>query len=223
MQQPTPSAAPVPGFAGLLASLTVTEQPPELAWSGDGLEDDVANVSYEGALKSQRLDSWDGEGLAPERIAAGAKTGTGAAMGVGERFPAETADFGFDARSAGAPCRLTITEAELPRVRPNFGSGKQKRVRVTIRLTDTEYAQIRARCDEAGLSVSAYLRTCIEEIDGLRAQVKDTLAQLRGASANTAEPAGCVAIPPASVPAQADSSRWQLRFWQRKRMGPAAA
>ena len=50
---------------------------------------------------------------------------------------------------------------------------------VTIRLSEAECAQLRQRAAESGLTVSAYLRSCTLEVESLRAQVKDTLAQLR--------------------------------------------
>jgi hypothetical protein len=55
---------------------------------------------------------------------------------------------------------------------------------VTVRLSQAECAQLRKRAAEAGLTVSAYLRSCTFEAESLRAMVKDTLARLRsGASA----------------------------------------
>jgi predicted DNA binding CopG/RHH family protein len=50
---------------------------------------------------------------------------------------------------------------------------------ITIRLSQLECTQLRTRAAEAGLSVSAYLRSCTFEAEALRAEVKETLAQLR--------------------------------------------
>jgi hypothetical protein len=54
-----------------------------------------------------------------------------------------------------------------------------------------ECAQLHRRAAEAGLSVSAYLRSCTFEVESLRAMVKDTLAQLRSVTtqAKPANPA----------------------------------
>jgi hypothetical protein len=52
---------------------------------------------------------------------------------------------------------------------------------ITIRLSEAECAQLRKRAAEAGLTVSAYLRSCTFEAESLRALVKDTLTQLRSA------------------------------------------
>ena len=54
-----------------------------------------------------------------------------------------------------------------------------KNASITIRLSEPECEQLRARAAEAGLTVSAYLRSCTLEVESLRAQVKETLAQLR--------------------------------------------
>ncbi len=64
----------------------------------------------------------------------------------------------------------------------------QKSASITIRLSEPECAQVRQRAAEAGLTVSAYLRSCTLEAESLRAQVKETLAQLRSSSSSAAEP-----------------------------------
>ena len=53
---------------------------------------------------------------------------------------------------------------------------------ITIRMSKAECAQLHRRAAEAGLTVSAYLRSCTFEAESLRAMVKDTLAQLRSAT-----------------------------------------
>jgi hypothetical protein len=75
-----------------------------------------------------------------------------------------------------------------------------KRASITIRLTEPECAQLRRRAAEAGLTVSAYLRSCAFEVESLRTQVKEALAQLR-------EPA-----PVPAMPLPTKSSPWS-RFW----------
>jgi hypothetical protein len=58
-------------------------------------------------------------------------------------------------------------------------------------MNRAECAQLRTRAAEAGLTVSAYLRSCTFEAESLRAQVKETLAELRkGASATKQTAAG---------------------------------
>ena len=77
---------------------------------------------------------------------------------------------------------------------------------ITIRLSKTECAQLRKRAAEAGVTVSAYLRSCTFEAESLRAQVKETLAELRLASSR----------------AEQNSSPQPRQFWPRwvKRMFP---
>jgi hypothetical protein len=53
---------------------------------------------------------------------------------------------------------------------------------VTIRLSRSECARLHQRATEAGLTVSAYLRSCAVEAEALRAQVKQALAELKTGS-----------------------------------------
>jgi hypothetical protein len=89
----------------------------------------------------------------------------------------------------------------LPEVRPQPRSAqvtptalsaakdrKRKTASITIRLTESEEAQLHERAAAAQLSVSAYLRSCILEAEALRTQVKDTLAQMRSAASVTNMP-----------------------------------
>lgn len=57
---------------------------------------------------------------------------------------------------------------------------------VTIRLSQAESAQLHRRAAEAGLTVSAYLRSCALEAEELRAQVKLALAELKTGNEGTA-------------------------------------
>jgi predicted DNA binding CopG/RHH family protein len=80
-----------------------------------------------------------------------------------------------------------------------------KRASITIRLSEPECAQLRLRAAEAGLTVSAYLRSCTLEVESLRTQVKEALAQLRQSA-----PAAAGPLPSKSSPPK--SSRWS-RLW----------
>ncbi len=57
-----------------------------------------------------------------------------------------------------------------------------KRASVTLRLSRSECEQLHQRAAEAGLTLSAYVRSCAFEVENLRAQVKETLVQLRSAT-----------------------------------------
>jgi hypothetical protein len=50
---------------------------------------------------------------------------------------------------------------------------------VTIRMSPAECAQLRERAAEAGLTMSAYIRSCVLEAEALRTQVKQALQELR--------------------------------------------
>jgi hypothetical protein len=168
--QPAATEAASQSFAGLLASLAAPAKPSTPDPNGDGLADDVAVLSYAGALQSRKKFT-----AAP----------FAAATGAGEDSPSHAA-----APAAPTPAppaaihggRITITEADVPS--PKTPSRPLKAASITIRVSAAECAQLRARAAEAGLTVSAYLRSCIFEVESLRAQVKDTLAQLRSSSSS---------------------------------------
>jgi hypothetical protein len=82
-----------------------------------------------------------------------------------------------------------------------------KRASITIRLTEPECAQMRRRAAEAGLTVSAYLRSCAFEVETLRTQVKETLAQLRES-------------PPVPLPPSPSRPRPWFHFWSRQPSRP---
>jgi hypothetical protein len=56
---------------------------------------------------------------------------------------------------------------------------EQRHAVVSIRVNDMEFDRLRLRAAEAGLSVSAYMRSCVLEAEHLRAQVKQALAEMR--------------------------------------------
>jgi hypothetical protein len=84
-----------------------------------------------------------------------------------------------------------------------------KSASITIRLCKAENAQLRRRATEAGLSVSAYLRSCTFEAETLRALVKDTLAQLRAAPPESGPAAG-------KEPCRSSFQSWR-QLWARMR------
>jgi predicted DNA binding CopG/RHH family protein len=51
---------------------------------------------------------------------------------------------------------------------------------VTVRLSAAECALLKQRAAEAGLTLSAYLRSCTFEAEALRTQVKQAIQELRG-------------------------------------------
>ena len=189
MQQSTATAtAPAStSFASMLAALAAPAQTSEsslptgwkasAAWGDDGLEDDIATLSYERALKAHARYHTTNQPL----------TQGGDQMAAGfEEQP--------KAASAKAPRPATICstdkEADANRVRSTPFEQNLKSASITIRMSKVECAQLHRRAADAGLTVSAYLRSCTFEAESLRAMVKDTLAELRLAKAQTkpAEP-----------------------------------
>lgn len=128
-------------------------------WSDDGLEDDVATISYERALRTR----------AQSIQASGAPT-----PGKAE---SEDAGLAIHPGQEKAAVGKTIKTASI-----------------TIRLSQPECAQLRRRASEAGITVSAYLRSCTLEVEDLRAQVKQALANLRDSASRPGAP--LVPLPP---------------------------
>jgi hypothetical protein len=89
-----------------------------------------------------------------------------------------------------------------------------KSASITIRLSKAECAQLRKRAAEAGLTVSAYLRSCTFEAESLRALVKDTLAQLRSNTGKEDQPAGDRTAADQTVlrPIRRSLRQWWARF-----------
>jgi len=170
-------APPSPSFAGLLAALaTPASAAPERApaWNDDDLEEDVATLSYERALRTHTRYR---------------------AADPSDRSLTQAADFGpihIDEPSSDTlpPAAQSTTPraatAAMEDAEPWATRGPStaldrnlKRASITVRLSKAECAQLHKRAAEAGLTVSAYLRSCTFEAESLRALVKDTLAQLR--------------------------------------------
>jgi hypothetical protein len=78
-------------------------------------------------------------------------------------------------------------------------------------MSKAECAQLHRRAAEAGLTVSAYLRSCTFEAESLRAMVKDTLAQLCTVTTQ--------AKPPQSAPPLSSRFR-KLAAWLRNLLTP---
>ena len=209
MQQPARSE-PSPTFAGMLAALASPGQKRPPARDLDDLEDDVATLSYERALRvhtrHRAADPTDRaltQSLKAERLHfdelhldvedPAAQTATAQCAFVPEAH----------AEASTAKEVLTLTEAETANDR------NLKCASITIRVSKAECAQLRARASEAGLTISAYLRSCTLEAESLRAQVKDALAQLRSDAPQE--------LTPREIRADAAPSRgsWlgRLRFW----------
>ncbi len=163
--QPTAQARPSPAsssFAGLLATLTApshgANDHDETLWAGGDLDDDVATFSYEQALRSSaRYRPQDRDDRALTQAGDAQKTAYASEIPASDQIAAPAA----------------LTEREL------------RSASITIRLRQVECARLHRRAAEAGMTISAYLRSCALEADTLRAQVKQALADLKEGNKGT--------------------------------------
>jgi predicted DNA binding CopG/RHH family protein len=180
MQQAAENS-PSPGsssFAGLLASLAAPAAPVSgLATDRTDIDlgEDVVTLSYERALRSRaryratNLTVWEAESApaAPGLLIADANAGQ------------------MNYENVGRPVDADKRLGELTHTAEQAAARHESRsASVSIRLSKQECARLRQRAEEAGLTVSAYLRSCALEADSLRAQVKATLAELRTTGSN---------------------------------------
>jgi hypothetical protein len=211
---PSPTSA---SFAGLLAALAAPANAASdqtQPWSHDGLVDDYATLSYEQALRGHArfrspnpppdTDDFPLPNPVDPKLSR-----------IGEAFP-------IAATSATPSATAPTVSASKPDWRlensPNPPTALDRNLKsasITIRLSQAECAQLRTRAAEAGLTVSAYLRSCTFEAESLRALVKDTMAQLRSVSIQEDRAAAIQLAPnPASKrPFRRSYRQWWARFW----------
>ena len=96
-------------------------------------------------------------------------------------------------RTAGAKAVAPVVQRARQRTRTNETQAEElglevqqthlqlehRHAVVSIRLNDTEIERLRQRAAESGISVSAYMRSCVLDAEHLRAQVKQALAEMR--------------------------------------------
>ncbi len=197
-------------FAGLLASLTSPDPSPATAWSVDDLADDVATLSYESALRAHARykPGMPGNGDLAHSVetqtcrSCGARRGAPATSAKTEAEPVDSN--GLDDRSVNS------SHAHFAVNR----SGK-KCASITIRMSEGDCEQLKVRAAEAGLTISAYLRSCTFEAETLRAEVKKTLAEMR----KPASPERKIV----SIRARSAWFEWLLRLIPLWHVGPRVA
>jgi hypothetical protein len=174
-----PQAAAVstdPSFAGVLESLAAPVSALGSDRSDDGLEDDVAVLSQDGALRSQEYEARAGTGTEQQRgIVPESQRPAPKKPPQAERNP--------DWTNSGSRTKADMPVTPELNAAPAPPTDRRKLASVTLRMSSAECDRLRARAAESGLTVSAYLRSCAFEVESLRAQVKEALAQLRRASA----------------------------------------
>jgi len=199
---PPPSST---SFAGLLASLTSSARGNPAEFQDDKLADDVATLSYEQALRThvRYKPSAQQDGIAGHAGAGNTCSVCGALQGDPDsatRMETHANDLEWH---------------EEPEVNSGFpaatqSSNPRKCASVTIRMSKGECEQLKKRAAEAGLTISAYLRSCTFEAEALRAEVKKTLAELR-------KPAHIERATTATEPGRS-WFEWILRFMPRWHM-----
>jgi hypothetical protein len=188
----TLAAAPAPGvasFASFLAGLAAPETTGSDEWNVDDLAEDIATISYEHGLRAQSSHP----------------AGDGPALHTGlnsVKLPA-----GDAAVATAVATKGRGTSASAPRT--GVAADSRKLASITIRLSHVECAQLHERAAAAGMTISAYLRSCTFEVEALRAQVKEALAQFNSAAAVPVEPK----TPERPV---ASFQTWRSRFFPRR-------
>jgi hypothetical protein len=203
MQQPAPSqpSPSLSGFAGLLATLASPPPSPRSdasddapLWNASDLGEDVVSLSYEQALRARaRYRSAyrsDGSPMPP------------GGMGLDSVADAVMEGVAADAVPVWQPA--AAPERDL------------RSASVTVRMSKAECERLHRRSAEAGLTVSAYLRSCALEAETLRAQVKQALAELKAGTEPTRQ--GQTTCPPAAQSApgtreQRNKKTWRLKFF----------
>lgn len=177
----------------------------------DGLEDDVATISYEQALRTHaRRRPAAALGLPFEPFAAMAEEPeTAASVSPEIGYAAEPSAGKQPATESVSGWAPGIGDAAA-RNNPVLAASR-KAASITIRLTKAECEQVHERATAAGLTASAYLRSCLFEAENLRAQVKEALEQFRAAAPD--EPAAAGKKPVRSEDHAADAARPGLRSW----------
>jgi hypothetical protein len=186
--EPTVSAS---SFAGFLTRLAAPAAKSADIWNDDDLGDDIVTLSYEQALSTHARVRPPSPPILQD-------------TGLPDISPLDT-NLRDSCQAAPASVPATAAAGSASRLPPLEESRKSSSV--TIRLSHAECEQLRKRAAAAGLTVSAYLRSCIFEVEALRSQVKDTLAQLRSEVVEETVPQKAKAEPArAAVPVQ----RWHV-------------
>jgi hypothetical protein len=176
------SSAPS-SFASLLASLAGPKNP-DVAFDDSELAPDVASLSYESALRAHARYR-----VADPVPASASPASPAAPRSLSEFLQALPQTACDDLPEHDPPGH---DSPYRPSPQPHRPSPEQNQAlrsaSVTVRFSAEESARLRRRAAEAGLTLSAYLRSCTFEVESLRAQVKQTLAEMRSSEAAPRHP-----------------------------------
>jgi hypothetical protein len=201
----------VADFASLLAGLTAPNSAAKAhskaasnsfdRWDDDAFAGDVTTLSYEQALRKHARYRPSIPPDQPDLPPSGSHESSSAELPLPEGH----------AHPRGTPSPAASFEAN------------RKSASITMRLSHAECVQLRERAAAAGLTVSAYLRSCVFEVESLRAQVKDTLAQLRTASVSKPQPAQSVVRTSNASTPQSSPFAWLWRLFTQWHRSPRMA
>lgn len=211
------SSANSASFASLLAALSTPAKKPGGSWGEDAFAGDVATLSYEHALRAHARYKPDDPGDQPAKQTDRSLTQTPDrfALSAQEEETATPADAFTRAAEQSFTAQPPVFERQYPnhsRSLHTRATRDRLRASVTIRLSDDECEQLRQRAAEAGVTVSAYLRSCTFEAEALRSQVKETLMQLRAAT----QPMKSAVAPERTARRRSSWRQWLLHFWPGK-------
>jgi len=228
-------------LTSLMAPAAAAKSEPE--WDDDGLAEDVATLSYESALRSHARYGSKGRGekqQAEDRLQqAAADIGTiRTKMGSPKAAPAAARSREQSSRMPLVPLstyELNDEEFEPePQVVARSKSAPQaaqrnkvtpfernlKKSSITIRMSEEECEQLHQRAAEAGVTVSAYLRSCTFEAEALRTQVREVLSQLTASAEEkpSVDPGSKKPVSSVSAQSEAVASSVTGLGWLRKLM-----
>lgn len=156
-------------FAGLLAAFArQTPKSPD-DFKDEQLSDDVVSLSYERALRTHARYK------APHSIESQPAQAQPAAVRAAAFSPED------DCAEDETPPVAAAPEGHIAAITSSDADHEKnlKCASITIRVSKDECAQLHQRAAEAGLTVSAYLRSCTFEAETLRALVKEAMAHLK--------------------------------------------
>lgn len=167
-----------------IASPFLEEPDPAKAWDERELGDDVVALSYERALSQHaRYNRKPLPDLGNNRC----------------DWPPKTAA-PVDGNSLTSLANQAPEDAPAIRAPHDASDHDLRTTSVTVRLSKAECERLHQRAMEAGLTVSAYLRSCTIEAEALRTQVKEAMARLRSATGQFDEDAVAKAPGPTNRP-----------------------
>jgi hypothetical protein len=178
---PSPSSGPqsdnFAAFLARLAELPDWDSEPAVEPSGtypspepaEAGEEDLASLSYEHALRTPTPKASRKENLQPRKPSP--QTALAGAPPMAQSYRAMGG-----LSNQPSPPSLEISRA--------FQIAEPRHARTTIRFTAGENKLLRKRAAESNIAISAYVRSCVLEVESLRAQVRQLMTELRPSAAS---------------------------------------